>query len=227
MSNPVIPLPPFPNVPNLPGVPQLVRASAFVNNVQLAVGAVSSILGLSANVTPTWGIFDASGNLVVQPDSFLEMENTNDWKISNFPLQDGEFNQFNKVVLPFETSVKLSKGGSAQDRKNLLAQVGAIAGNTNLYTIRTPETSYVNVNIHRWTIRRMGNVGAYFFADLELFFQQITSATSQYSTSSANTINAQNPNATPTVNQGTQSAQTPVPSPLQATIIGALENTPN
>lgn len=218
MPNPIINVPEFPNVAQLPGVPQLVRANQAVNTVRLAVGAVSSFLGTAAGAKPAWGIFDANGNLVIQPDSFLEFDNSNEWKIADFPVQDGNFESYNKVVIPYTSSVKLSKGGSLQDRKTLLDKVASIAGDTKLYRILTPEKSYPSVNVLRYAIRRMGREGAYFFADLEIFFRNIQSAPSQYSSTTANTVNAQNPAATPSQNLGNQLAQSGVPASVQQVV---------
>lgn len=227
MPNPIIPVPEFPNVAQLPGVPQLVRANQAIGTVKLAVGAVQKFLGAAAAVGPTWGIFDSTGKQVVSPDSFLEFDNSNDWRVADFPLQDGQVQSYNKTVIPFTSSVKLSKGGSLQDRKNLLDQVAAIAGDTKLYSILTPERSYPSVNVTRYTIRRMGNTGAYFFADLELYFRQILSSPSQYSSTAANTASAKNPPATPPINLGTQFPQLTVPPAVQSIVNTVIANTPH
>jgi hypothetical protein len=227
MPNPIIPLPIFPNVAQLPGVPQLVRASQAIGTIQLAVGAVQQLLGAAASTPPTWGIFDSKGNLAIQPDSFLDFDNSNDWNLPTFPLQDGEFSNYNKVKLPGETSIKISKGGSLQDRKNLLNKIAQIAGDTNLYTILTPEVSYLSVNIRRYTIRRMGREGAFFFADLEIYFRAIQQTTSQYSSTDANTANAINPVALPPVNLGTQFPQVSVLPSVQSAVNTALANVPH
>lgn len=218
MPNPIIPLPQFPNVAQLPGVPQLVRANQAINTVTLAVGAIQHFLGPAASVGPTWGLFDSVGNLVIQPDSILGFENQNSWRISDFPLQDGEFASYNKVKLPYTAALKLTKGGTVQDRKNLLDKIQSIAGDTRVYTILSPEKSYPTVNIENYRIRRMGKEGAYFFADLEIFFRNIQSTPSQYSDTTANTANATNPVALPTTNLGTQLPGITVPSAVQQVV---------
>lgn len=227
MPNPIIPLPKFPNVAQLPGVPQLMRASQAIGTIQLAVGAVQHFLGQAAQVGPTWGIFDDAGNLAIKPDNFLGFNNSNEWNLPTFPLQDGEFSSYNKVKLPGESSVKISKGGSLQDRKNLLNKIATMAGDTRLYSILTPEVSYPSVNIRRYSIRRQGREGAYYFADLEIFFRVIQQTTSQYSSTDANTANAINPVALPTINLGTQFPQVNVLPSVQSAVNTALANTPH
>lgn len=227
MPNPIIPLPTFPNVAQLPGVPQLIRANQAIGTIQLAVGAVQHFLGAAAQSKPTWGIFDDKGNLAIEPSSFLDFDFSIDWNLPTFPLQDGEFSNYNKVSLPYEASVKISQGGSLADRRRLLNKLNAIAGDTKLYSILTPEQVYVSVNILRYRLRRQGREGAYFFADLEIYFRKIKQTTSQYSSTDANTANAINPVATPPINLGTQFPQVSVLPSVQSAVNTALAKVPH
>jgi hypothetical protein len=226
MPNPIIPLPTFPNVAQLPGVPQLVRANQAIGTIQLAVGAVSKFLGSSSTKT-VWGIFDQKGNAVIQPSSYLGFSNDNSWRIASFPLQDGEFSNFNKVVNPPTVSLKIAQGGSLQDRKNLLNKLQQVAGNLQKYNIIVPEGTYLKYNIERYAIRRMGATGAYYFVDLEVYLQNIQETTSQYSSTDANTANAINPVAIPPVNLGTQLPQISVLPSVQSAVTTALAGVPN
>lgn len=202
MPNPIIPLPRFPQVAQLPGVPQLVRANQAVNTVQLAVGAIQKFFG-SPSKKLVWGVFDQDGNAVIKPDSYQGFENQNRWRIAQFPIQDGDFQSYNKVIIPRSVTLKLTQGGTLQQRTTLLAALQAIGGDTNLYNIIVPEGTYLNFNCEGYTIRRMGREGAYFFADLDVHFTNIKQATSVYSSTTANTANAANPAATPVQNLGT------------------------
>lgn len=225
MPNPIIPLPQFPNVAQLPGVPQLVRASQAINTVQLAIGAVQKFLG-SPSKQLVWGVFDQDGNAVIKPDSYQGFENQNRWKIAEFPIQDGDFQSYNKVIIPRTISLKLTQGGSLQQRSTLLAAIQAIASDTNLYNIVVPEGTYLNFNCEGYTIRRMGREGAYFFADLDVRFINIKAAASVYSTTTANTANAQNPVALPTINLGTTLPQLTVLPSVRDAINSAVANIP-
>jgi hypothetical protein len=226
MPNPIIPLPEFPNVAQLPGVPQLVRANNAINTLSLAVGAVSKFLGAASTKT-VWGIFDQDGNAVIKPTSYLGFSNDNSWRIASFPLQDGEYSNFNKVVNPPLVSLKIAQSGSLQDRKNLLNKLQQIAGNLQKYNILVPEGTYLNYNIERYAIRRQGATGAYYFVDLEIFLQNIQETTSQYSNTDANTANAINPAALPPVNLGTQLPQISVLPSVQSAVNTALAGVPN
>lgn len=206
MPNPIIPLPQFPQVAQLPGVPQLVRANQAINTVQLAVGAIQKFLG-SPSKKLVWGVFDQDGNAVINPDSYQGLENQNRWKIAQFPIQDGDFQSYNKVIIPRIVTLKLTQGGSLQQRTVLLSALNSIAGDTNLYNIVIPEGVYLDFNCDGYDIRRMGRDGAYFFADLAVHFTNIKQSPSVYSSTTANTADAANPAAKPVQNLGTQLPQ--------------------
>lgn len=193
----------FPNVPQLPGVPQLARAALFVNialpllNQRAAVPVFHSSQG-----APVWGILSATGNVVLQPDSFLAFAKRNEYNVSDYPLQQGAFSSFNKVFRPFEIPLRMSKGGTLTDREQFINQLDDIAGDTNLYNILTPEKTYIGVNITRSEIARRGSSGAYFFAEVDVFFREIRQVQAQYSSTAMSTANAKDPDALPTVSQG-------------------------
>lgn len=203
MPSVFITTPLFPNVQQLPGVPQLNRAIGQIPGPVLALGTtILRNLWPSNPAQPTWGILDQNNNRVITPDSILNFDNRNEWRLSDYPVQNGGFAPYNKVFIPFEVSVRLCKGGSLADRTEFLKQIAAIAGDTNFYNILTPEKTYLNVNITRYEVTRRGKEGAYFLSEVDVYFRQVNQQSAQYSATAANTTNAQNPAATPSVNQG-------------------------
>lgn len=226
MPNPIIPLPRFPQVAQLPGVPQLIRANQAINTVQLAVGAIQKFLG-SPSKQLVWGVFSQAGDAVIQPSSYQGFENQNRWKIAQFPIQDGDFQSYNKVVIPRTITLKLTQGGSLQQRTTLLAALDSISGDTNLYNIIAPEGVYPNFNCEGYTIRRMGREGAYFFADLDVHFTNIKQAKSVYSTTTADTSNAVNPAALPVQNLGTQLPKLTIEFPVRDAVNSAIAGITN
>jgi len=195
-----VPKSPFPNVPQLPGVPQLLRSPLFPTGVPLAIEISATIGSLwgSSSIIAKWGIFDQTHTQIVVPDSVLDFGNRNEWHVADFPIQQGEFASFNKVATPFEISVRLSKGGTQQDRSTFLANIASIAGDLNLYNIVTPEVVYKNCNITRYELIRRGAQGAYFLTDVDIYFKQIRIVTAQFST----TTNASNFSAIPQQQNG-------------------------
>jgi len=231
---------PFPNVPNLPGVPQLARASqSALNNLGPALSGAAAIGSLwrSLFVTPQWGIYKqvpppsapgsdglvtvtVRGNLtpVVVPDSVLEFNYRNEYDITDAPIQDGAFASYNKVANPFETSVRLSKGGSQADREVFLGQIEQVLASLDMYYILTPERTYKNINPYRTEITRRGAGGAYFLTEVDLFFREIRTVTAQYTQTSTVTTNAQQASAQPVQNTGTVNGGTSVPNTLTGVV---------
>jgi len=208
-----VPLPPFPNVPQLPGVPQLARSLLFAAFAPPTLGtqATQGVLWQSTQAAPVWGVFDQNNNRVVNADSVLSFGWRQEYRVSNYQVQRGAFASYNKVALPFESSVVLSKGGTLSARTTFLQQIDTVAASLATYKILTPEKTYLNVNVTRPELSRRGPEDACFF-DVELFFVQIAEVEQQYSTSTPgvpSTANSSVPSAVPPINSGQNNPQTP------------------
>lgn len=205
-------IPQFPNVALLPGVPQLARSLLLQALTPPALGFAANpdVLWHATQTAPIWGVFDGNGNLVVQPDSIMDFGWRKENRIGNFPIQQGQFGTYNRVGLPFESSITLTKGGDLASRSAFLQQIDVLVAqaNINLYTIRTPEKSYVDVSVTRAELSRRGKDNAFYF-DVELYFIEIAQVAAQYSTAVTPIANAQPPSAVPTVNQGLNNPQVP------------------
>lgn len=197
----------FPNVPNLPGVPPLARSAlASVSAVQGVVAGISNTLQFfqGQDPGPVWGVFDSNFKSVVDADSFLAFSNSNPSRLADYPIQDGNFVSYDKVRQPFVVTCRIAKGGSVADRAALLAQLDALKASLQLYTMVTPEKSYLQINMEDYQLVRTKEKGAYFFTELDLFFREVLTQSAVYTTTSSapDTSNAQAPSAQPPANQG-------------------------
>lgn len=218
--------PQFPNVPFLVGVPQLVRSLLFqpANQVTLGTQAQSG-LWASSQVAISWGVFDQNGNKVINPDNIYAFGDRNEWRISDYPIQRGAFDTFNKVIFPPDQTLRMTKGGSLTQRTAFLKSIDRISGDTNLYYILTPEKTYPNVNIYKSELIRRSSEGAYFL-EVDIRFRTIVEKNAQYSTTAANTSNAINPPALPPVNQGNVQPQDAIPNSVRTIAANAVANAP-
>lgn len=198
----IIPKLKFPNVPAVPGVPQLLRKLPSGLGGFATLATSIGALWQAVASQPTWGIFDSKGKLAVSADSIVDFDYRQEFKVSNFPVQDGKFASYNKVNNPFDLSVRLSKSGTKVDRAKFLQQIETLLNTLDLYKILTPEKSYLNCNLTRYEVMRRGPVGAYFLTDVDLFFMQILPVTAQYTTTAVTTQDAKQPGAKPPVNLG-------------------------
>jgi hypothetical protein len=204
----------------IPGLPTLPPSAATPIIATIASEAISALLWQASQSPPAWGVFDTKNNQVVSPDSILEFSHRQDSNISNFPVQEGQFGSYNKVIQPFEIQLRFSKGGTLKDRTQFLQDIDALYQSIDLYTVHTPERSYQNVNLERYEVSRRGNRGAYFLTEVDLYFIQIIEVTAQYTTTAfapppllaynpAYYPNAQSPAAQPVSNVGSVQPQLP------------------
>lgn len=151
-------MPTFPNVPIAPGVPPVLRqAGSVVQTFQLLTADAVTLLGGLFGLQ--WGIFQ-NGAPIIVPDTMVSLEYHREWTISNYPLEQGNFESYDKVQLPFEARVRIATGGSVADRGSFISQVESIAATLELYDIVTPERVYGNVNIESFEYRRTATQGA-------------------------------------------------------------------
>lgn len=214
---------PFPNVPNAPGVPPVPRLPGGASPalvLQLVTAGLNGTLWQASQAPAVWGVFKftevddvndpnypGSFDQVIFPDTILDFSNSNDWNTSNFPIEDSKLATYNKVPLPFEISLRFRKTGTASDRKAFLGQIAAIAGDTELYSVITPEWTYTDVNVNRFGNVRHGSEAAYALSEVDVFFQNVPTVSAQYSSTQTNTSNAQDATAQPQTNQGSVNPQ--------------------
>lgn len=207
----------FYNVPNVPGVPPMLRAAgSTISNVQGVVAGIQNTIQFfqGAQPLPPWGIFDADFNSVLDADSIAGFTNRKESNLLDFPVQDGGFASYNKVQVPSSSSVRIRKGGTLSDRANLIRQLDALQASMDLFSIVTPEKTYISVNCERYELTRQDVDDAFFLNHVELFFKEIRVVQATFTTTAvgADTSNAQNPAAQTPTNQGVQQPATPTPT---------------
>ena len=153
--------------------------------------------------------------------SIIDFDFRKEFRVSDFPIQSGSFASYNKVSRAFEIAVRMTKGGSQDDRTQFLTDIETVVKSLGLYSAVTPEKTYLNANFTRSELSRKSVAGAFFLV-VDLFLIEIRQVSAQYSTTSSNTQNAQQPSAQPAVNQGKVQPQVVTP-----TVGSALTNGPN
>lgn len=165
-----MPLIQFPNVPDVPGVPALLRSvtvpTTITGLVGLAQGIISEFLGSE------WGVFDDSGNRVLFPDTFLGIEFKNDERQSDYPVEAGGFQSYNKVDTPYDARVRMAIGGDKVSRTIFLQQCDTMLHSINLYTVITPEVSYATASLVNFMYKRETKNGATLLT-VELWFKEV------------------------------------------------------
>ena len=147
-----------PSEPLVPGIPPLFQGISSAFAVVLLTRDLVSEFG---GIVPQWGIF-RGGAPVIIADNVVSLDYRQEWTVADYPVEDGGFASYDKVQLPFEARVRFSAGPTllSQGGTNLLDSIAAIAGDFNLYEVRTPSRIYTNANIFHYDYRRTARNGA-------------------------------------------------------------------
>lgn len=145
----------MPNVPNVPGVPPL--SSYIPNSIALLTqDLISFLIGGTAQ---QWGIF-LDGESVIAADNTISFEYKQDFPVSDYRVEQGGFQSYDKVQLPGDIRMRFSCGGSVSDRQDFLASIDAVMNTTDLYDVLTPEEVYLSYNfVHRDINKRTASNG--------------------------------------------------------------------
>jgi hypothetical protein len=189
----------MPNVPQVAGVPPL--SSYGPNSAALlfadAVSLISSLFGLSQ-----WGIF-LDGVQAFAYNSVIDFDYKNDMPVSDYQVEDGGFQDYDKVNQPFDVKVRVGSGGTELERQDLIQSVLAAANTLDLYDVVTPEATFFGCNITHVDFKRAAHSGVGLVV-VDVWFTEIrVTSTSTFS-------NTASPVAAGQKNSGSVSAQ-PVP----------------
>lgn len=184
-------------------VPGLNTLLANVPAIQASQGGPSE--DQSSDPSQPWGIFDSSNTPVVVADSVVKFEWVKDYKISDYPVEQGKFKSYNKVETPFEARVVLAKAGKLSDVTDFLTALQNAAAGTDLYSVSTPQFVYDSVNIDHLDYSQEATKGAYLL-QVAVWMRQIRE-TAASTTQGADTT--QSPSGADPVSGGTVQGQTP------------------
>lgn len=152
------------------------------------MASVSGVLGATQNGSP-----------VLTPDSVLSLEWHGEERISDYPVQNGQFVSYNKVKVPFDLRMVMTcQGlnvvqsalqpvtqainqalsniglayGQPMTRDAFLRQLDTMLDSTDLYDVVTPDKVYSNVNLVAYNhVKKHDEGGTLIIA--ELMFREV------------------------------------------------------
>lgn len=140
------------------GAPTLLNKANNVANTVILLGAdAAAIFGLFPK--PVWGIYKG-GKAIIKADSVVSVEFKRDWRLADYPQEQGAFQSYNKVTTPFDARVRLTKGGSDSVLSAFLDDVDAAAKSLDLFDVVTSSKTYNSANIHHYDYKRSANSGS-------------------------------------------------------------------
>ena len=232
----------YPDVPDAAGVPPVLRTINAVEDSLVLLTADSDLL-FEAFAPPVWGLFANDGSPAVVADSVISVDYRKEFRISDFPIEQGGFASYNKVQVPADVRITFAQGDGEDDRAVFLAAVASAVSSLNLLTVITPEASYQNMNPVHYDYRRSVRSGAALLL-VDIWLEEVRPASAaQYTQSQGTTASGdvaagqagssvapvtsttlpsigadtQSPSASATVNQGTVQTQSPNAAQTAAT----------
>lgn len=235
-------VPPFPDVPRSQGVPSVFRQlGAAENTIATVVADVASIARLFEG--PQWGIFDQAGAPVLLGDSVVALDFRQDYRVSDYPIEEGGFASYNKVQQPFDIRVSFAVSGQQSLISSLLSGgalgslISGISPNISarsgfltdlnmalkslyLFSVVTPEMTYDSVNLTHCDYRRESRRGVTLLV-IDVWCQEIrVAARGTYS-------GTKDPTGTEPIDSGpTQPASVEPNTPATGTGTGGPPDTP-
>lgn len=184
----------FPDVPKVPGVPAVARGVLNPGTATEPKLTQDSIT-VTAAAKNQWGIYTKAGAIAVEPDSIAAIGYDAEYRVADYPIEEGGFETYDKVALPFQNRVVMTKGGTLEQRRAFLRSIDEIRSDLELYNVVTPEWTFLDVNVVRVGIDRSRENGAGLIT-VELQLQEIRqSVTASFS-------QTRDPASTDTVNVG-------------------------
>ena len=226
---------PFPNVPKLPGVPALPRSPNFPPLLKAGLGLVQGMLWRIFQVQTRWGIWDSKGKPLGDPSKFTglignaleaaglgstlstgSVDYSKETRVSDFPIEGGAFASYNKVEQPASPTVTLCLTGSEKNRRTFLEAIDKACKSTDLYSVVTPEVTYVNYSVERYDYSRRSSKGATLLI-VDITLREIRQVSAQYTQSNKGQVDQpKEAGATPQADNGKVQAQTPPKSTLKS-----------
>jgi hypothetical protein len=189
--------PTFPDVPRASGVPSVFRSPVIqtITTIRLLQADVRTIGGMFFG--PEWGIFTTGGQPFAIPNSFVSVDYRKEFRISDYPVESGGFQSFNKVATPFDVRVRfaisgpssstfgdignLLTGSQGTTRSDFLTQVDLACKSLDLFSVVTPDATYPSVNIVHYDYRRERQNGVGIIL-VDVWCQEVrVTATTQFS----------------------------------------------
>jgi hypothetical protein len=219
-------------VPAFPGVPPMVRLEQVLDAVTILASDAAQIA--RAFGPPQWGIFDQFGVLLIQADSIAAIDYKREYRISDYPVEQGGFASYDKVAEPSDVRVtmvisgkgtllsNLVTGGAlgaivtgvdmaANNRAQVLNTLEALAATLDLVTVITPEQTYAGLNVVHHDYRR-DNRNGFSLLTVDVWLREVRLTATQQFTQTASASGADP--------QSAGNVQPATPSPAQAIAAG-------
>lgn len=164
-----------------------------------------------------WGVYTLAGASVFDVDTVLDLKASGKTEVSDFPVEQGAFADYNKVKKPKSSKVRLAVGGATRIAAFQAAMDIELAS-ANLYNIVTPTFTYLNVTLEGYDFAQAADSGLNLLM-VDLAFKEVREVAPAYST--VTLPKPKNPVSASKQVNGKAQTQTPAspPSPSWSTLM--------
>ena len=165
------------------GIPKLLKNAPKAVGISLLGRAASSLFGLFST-TVNWGIYKrGTSQPAFEVTSVVELDVAGESQVSDYPIENGTFTTYNKVVQPNLFSLRITRDGSTDKRSAFLTWLKNNAGNFELYDVLCPEGAYKNVTLKSYRVTRNSSSGAAMIV-ADCLFQEVRQIPAAYTNTS-------------------------------------------
>jgi hypothetical protein len=177
------------------GIPNLLRNAPRAIGLTLLGNAAQAIVDFLFP-TPTWGVYEPGTTVkAFDVSSVAELGIGGESAVSDYPIEDGSFTTYNKIIMPNGFSIRMTRDGSESLRAAFLKWLEFSKNNPVVYDILCPENVYTNATMRSYRINRTASSGAGMIV-ADCIFQEIRELPAQYSATRIS--NPENQPVTPT-----------------------------
>ncbi|MFK2876886.1 phage baseplate protein [Rhodanobacter hydrolyticus] len=184
-----------------------------VSAILLAGSSIADGISLITGAWATqWAIYaTGTSNPAILPDSFAAIDFNGDSRVCDYPVEQGGFESYNKVMVPEELRIRLVCGGKNMGRDDFLATLRIMRYSTNLYDIATPDDFLPNMSLTRYDYVRSAQNGVTMLTVDAVFNEIMEAASPTYSSNTGTTpvINSDSPSAASPTQVGSVSVSFP------------------
>lgn len=149
---------------------------------------------------PQWGIFQNDSTPILTSDAVAAVGYARDYRISDYPQEQGAFESYNKVKVPYQAKVSFLIAAS---RRDFLGAIEAAVESRDFVTIVTPEKSYDQANLIHYNYDREVRAGVTLIrVDVWCEEVRIVGSGAQTQTQSTNAVDRAQSGPTQTIPSG-------------------------
>lgn len=112
-------------------------------------------------VSATWGIYQGGAPVLTTEEigtSIASFTYKQDWLLSDYPIEGGGFESYDKVLVPFDVRLRFVVTGSSSAIQHFLSNLAQISdpeqSGLQLYDVYMPELAYTSCSVQHYDFTR-------------------------------------------------------------------------